>query len=96
MDINKILKERQKWFEWKNIKPIFKKLNILKKEIEKHNYIYKLNDFIEITGENIIGIEKMAKMLKPWRKGPFKINNLFIDMEWKSYIIWNPLNPHLN
>jgi tRNA (mo5U34)-methyltransferase len=34
--------------------------------------------------------------MKPWRKGPFKINDLFIDTEWRSYIKWNIIKPHLN
>ncbi len=96
MNINEILKERQKWFEWKNIKPIYEKLNKFKKNIENKNYSYELKDIITIKGEENSDIEKLAKMLKPWRKGPFKINELFIDSEWRSYIKWNSLKPHLN
>jgi len=92
--INKILKERQKWFEWKNIKPIKEELDTL--TVEKASY--KLGDVIEInTNPSLMPqIEKIAKMLKPWRKGPFKINDLFIDTEWRSYIKWNIIKPHLN
>ncbi len=96
MNINEILKERQKWFEWKNIKPIYEKLNKFKKNIKNKNYSYELKDIITIKGEENSDIEKLAKMLKPWRKGPFKINELFIDSEWRSYIKWNSLKPHLN
>ena len=94
MDINEILKERQKWFEWKNIKPIFKKVT----EFEVPSSKFEITDIIEInTNENLMPeIEKLAKMMKPWRKGPFKINNLFIDTEWRSYIKWNIIKPHLN
>lgn len=41
-------------------------------------------------------ILKIAKMLKPWRKGPFKIFDTFIDSEWKSFIKFNILKPHLD
>lgn len=41
-------------------------------------------------------ILKVAKMLKPWRKGPFEIFDTFIDSEWKSFIKFNILKPHLN
>ena len=34
--------------------------------------------------------------MMPWRKGPFKIFNTFIDSEWKSYIKYNFLEPFLN
>ncbi len=94
MNIAEILKERQKWFEWKNIKPIKEKLD----NFQVNSADYKLNDTIEITtNDNLTPqIKELALMLKPWRKGPFKINDLFIDSEWRSYIKWNSLKPHLN
>ncbi len=95
MNINEILKERQKWFEWKNIKPIVYKLKEFKSEKCKVKSV-KLSDIIEIETEEKPEIEEIAKMLKPWRKGPFKINDLFIDSEWRSYIKWNSIRPHLD
>ena len=95
MNIQEILKERQKWFEWKNIKPIYLALEEFKNKKLKTKNV-KLDDIIEIETEENLEIEKIAKMLKPWRKGPFKINELFIDSEWRSYIKWNSLKPHLN
>jgi len=94
-ELKKILNERQQWFEWKNIKPIFLKLKEFKNEKLKVKSV-KLNDIIEIESDKNPKIEELAKMLKPWRKGPFKINDLFIDSEWKSYIKFNSLKPHLN
>ncbi len=97
MNINEILKERQKWFEWKNIKPIYLKLKEFKNEKCKVENV-KSDDVIEIlTDEKLTPeIKDLAKMMKPWRKGPFKINDLFIDTEWRSYIKWNIIKPHLN
>lgn len=99
MDINAVLKERQKWFEWKNIKPIHLKLEKFKNENLKVKDI-KIDDVIEIlieeNQEKLNEIEEIAKMMKPWRKGPFKINDLFIDTEWRSYIKWNIIKPYLN
>jgi tRNA (mo5U34)-methyltransferase len=91
--IEKILNEREKWFEWKNIKPIKEAVDNL--EVKKATYT--LSDTISIkTPTPTQKITQIAKMLKPWRKGPFKINELFIDSEWRSYIKWNSLKPHLN
>ena len=92
--IDKILKEREKWFEWKNIKPIKQELDKLKIKDSS----YKIEDIIQISisKDKEPQIEKIAKMLKPWRKGPFKINELFIDSEWRSFIKWNIIKPHLN
>ena len=101
MNISEILKERQKWFEWKNIKPVFEKIKQWKKENSQLKIKnITLSDTIEIeldTDKEVFDqITEIAKMLKPWRKGPFKINNLFIDTEWRSFIKWNILKPHLN
>ncbi|HAA1523091.1 tRNA 5-methoxyuridine(34)/uridine 5-oxyacetic acid(34) synthase CmoB [Campylobacter sp. BCW_6876] len=38
----------------------------------------------------------IAKELKPWRKGPFQIDDLFIDTEWQSFIKFNILKPFMN
>ncbi|HDZ5084967.1 TPA: tRNA 5-methoxyuridine(34)/uridine 5-oxyacetic acid(34) synthase CmoB [Campylobacter jejuni] len=38
----------------------------------------------------------LAKELKPWRKGPFKIDDLFIDTEWQSFIKFNILKPFMS
>ena len=94
MNIEEILKERQKWFGWKNIKPIYEKIQ--KWKTENGEWEIKIGDIIEIKGEENPQIEEIARMLMPWRKGPFKINNLFIDTEWRSFIKWNSLKPHLN
>ena len=34
--------------------------------------------------------------LKPWRKGPFKINNTLIDSEWRSDLKWNRISKLVN
>jgi len=46
-ELRKILNKRKKWFEWKNIKPIFLKLKEFKNEKLKVKSV-KLNDIIEI------------------------------------------------
>ena len=92
MNINDILKERQKWFEWKNIKPIYEKV----KKFQAPDSKFQIGDVIEIECKENPKIGETAKALMPWRKGPFKINDLFIDTEWRSYIKWNIIKPHLN
>jgi len=39
---------------------------------------------------------ELAISLRSWRKGPFRIDELFIDAEWKSFIKYNLLLPYLN
>jgi len=99
MPLNKIRQERQKWLTWKNIAPIKEAIdNLPTLQVKK----YSLNDTIEIeleesfSKEYLAQIEEVAKLMLPWRKGPFKIDSLFIDTEWRSFIKYNLLEPHFN
>ena len=94
--LNKIREERAKWMEWKNIRP-------LRQAIDNLPFIETellLNDTIElkadVSNELLAQIEKVAQMMDPWRKGPFKLFDLFIDAEWKSYQKYNLLKPYFN
>ena len=39
-------------------------------------------------------LEVALKALKPWRKGPYQINNLLIDTEWHSDWKWQRIKNH--
>ena len=75
---------------YKNIYEMILNLKVKAKNVE-------LGDVIRLKYS---GDEKevlsIAKALKPWRKGPFELNSLFIDSEWQSFIKYNILQPHLN
>ena len=51
---------------------------------------------LQLQGTNDEIIKQIALDLRPWRKGPFKINELFIDAEWRSFVKFNALLPHFN
>jgi len=99
MDLDLVRKERRKWLGWKNIAPLVEALNSLKEP--KVSDIF-LDDTITILLEqsyleqNKDKITQIAKLMKPWRKGPFKIGELFINSEWQSFIKYNLLEPHFN
>lgn len=61
---------------------------------------FTLNEAVELrfvaNDELSSRIHSLALELKPWRKGPFKLNELFIDSEWRSFIKFNILAPHLD
>lgn len=40
-------------------------------------------------------IEDILKKLIPWRKGPFKIFNTYIDSEWRSDMKWDRVLPNI-
>ena len=98
MDLDTLRQERQKWLGWKNIKPYQEAIKNLK---DVDDVIIKLGDRVEVqipllSAEDEKQIKDTALLMKPWRKGPFEINNLFIDSEWQSQIKYNLLEPHFD
>ena len=75
---------------------ILMKINELEKAVKKG--VLSLNDSVELRCEREFDeqIRAIALNLKPWRKGPFRINELFIDSEWQSFVKFNLLKPHLS
>lgn len=68
--------------------------------LENIDTLAKFGDIVEIYTQNDIDFKeeifKTAIALKPWRKGPFKVFDTFIDSEWQSNIKFNILKPYLN
>ena len=93
MDINKIIDERKKWMTWKNIAP----LRLALDELNDVDCDVNLGNIVDISG-NIDNIKtyEVAKKLMPWRKGPFKVGDTFIDSEWKSDVKYNLLRKHFD
>lgn len=40
-------------------------------------------------------LEACLRALHPWRKGPYRIGDLYLDSEWRSDWKWDRLSPHL-
>ena len=98
IDLNKLRQEREKCIEWKNIKPRWEAIRGLPKI---NDVQIKIGDSIEIILNNLsLEDEKYiydtAKLIQPWRKGPFKISTTFIDSEWQSYIKYDLLKPYFD
>ena len=98
MDLNLLRQERQKWLTWKNILPYQEAIKNLP---HYENVEVSLGDSVAIniptlTQDQSIQIKETALLMKPWRKGPFQINDLFIDSEWQSQIKYNLLAPYFN
>ena len=98
MDLNALRIEREKWLTWKNILPYQEAI----KNLPSYDEVtISLSDKVEIEIPNLSiaqaeQIKQTAQLMKPWRKGPFQINDLFIDTEWQSQIKYNLLEPHFN
>lgn len=95
--LDSIRNERLGWLKHKNVAHIIDEINT----IDDIDTNITIDDIVAIEIPNITielkqKIEKIAVMLKPWRKGPFKIDDLFIDSEWQSFIKYNLLKPHFD
>ena len=79
-----------------NEKQILARIEALEKRVKKG--ALSLNESVDIACEREFDdeIRQIALVLKPWRKGPFRINGLFIDSEWQSFVKFNLLKPHLS
>lgn len=67
------------------------------KNLDNNNSKLILDDSVRLEIPNFTKeIEDIAIALKPWRKGPFHLNELFIDSEWRSFVKFNILKSHLS
>lgn len=89
MQENTLLKQAQNH-------PLYQKIQNLYHQIS--NSTIEINDSFDIFCDEKFNeeIKNIALELKPWRKGPFKINDLFIDTEWRSFIKFNILKEHMH
>ncbi|KAA6225694.1 tRNA 5-methoxyuridine(34)/uridine 5-oxyacetic acid(34) synthase CmoB [Campylobacter sp. LR286c] len=76
--------------------PLFKRIQALKECDLNAKFSLSKNVDIAINKDKDKEILDLAKELKPWRKGPFKIGDLFIDSEWQSFIKFDILRPYLD
>jgi len=98
VDLDRLRKEREKCIGWKNIKPYWKAVLGLP---PVQDVTIKLGNTIEIyppnlTDEDEANIYASAKLIWPWRKGPFQVSNTFIDSEWRSNIKYDLLRPYFD
>ena len=98
MDLDRLRQERQKWLSWKNIRPLREAIAALP-ELEADSIT--LGDSVEIDFKKIHPEEEeqifqTAQLMKPWRKGPFRVSQTTIDSEWRSDIKYNLLEPHFD
>lgn len=98
MNLDTLREERQKWLTWKNIVPYQEAIKKLKNyENVEVNFGDRVEIYIEdLSPQDATQIKETALLMKPWRKGPFQLNELFIDSEWQSQIKYNLLEPHFD
>lgn len=95
VDLEAIRLERQGWLKWKNIAPLIDEISKLP-HLETQ---VAIGDTVQVCFDSLdplqaTQIKNLAMMLKPWRKGPFAVGDLFIDAEWRSFVKYNLLENH--
>jgi len=93
MNLAQLREERKKWMTWKNIAPLREAVDDLE-EIETE---ITFGDVVKLSAAfDEDKISQTAKLLMPWRKGPFQIGDTFIDSEWQSQMKYNLLRPYFD
>lgn len=92
MNLQELRLERQKWLSWKNIAPLREALESL----EEGSWDVELGDAVTVSGSAPKNVEEVARLMMPWRKGPFKLFDTYIDSEWRSNVKYNLLRKHFN
>lgn len=99
MDLEQIKQDRLKALNFKDNKQRIELIEQLQTLDIKTTNI-QFNNEVSIKIENYDEykdiIKQTALSLKPWRKGPFRLDELFVDTEWRSFIKYNLLRPHFN
>lgn len=93
--LERIRLERAKWMQWKNIAPLRELVSLLPSIEAQCTY----GDTIRVSAQTpveLVPIERAARMMMPWRKGPFELFGLLIDTEWQSFMKYNLLRPHFD
>jgi len=98
MCLDSIRAERQKWLSWKNILPLQEAIANLPDIVPSRVVLDDVVslEFEGITAEQEQQLSDTAVLLKPWRKGPFRISETYIDSEWQSFIKYNLLEPYFD
>jgi tRNA (mo5U34)-methyltransferase len=95
MDLHAVRQERSKWMTWKNIAPLRDALN----QLPSIDATVDLGNTVSLKTDETVDLpelERIARLMMPWRKGPFDLFGLFIDTEWRSDLKYNFLRPHFN
>lgn len=84
----------------KTYAPLMREIDELAAKFKGRKFELKFDDVVEISA-NLTPAEceetlQTALNLRSWRKGPFKIDDIFIDSEWRSFVKFNLLAPHMD
>jgi tRNA (mo5U34)-methyltransferase len=83
-------------FKNPNIDRFYQALCNIKEDKSIINSVNFSHNEINIQTEKGLDNQSNLTELIPWRKGPFKLNNTYIDTEWQSHLKWDRFKPVMN
>ena len=102
MDLITLQKKKEACRVWKNVEPWHTKIQELSRLINIDDLSIDYGDWFsvgkkeDLTQEELELVRQTAKILIPWRKGPFNLFGIEIDSEWQSNIKYNLIRPHFD
>ena len=99
MDLEALRAQRRRWLGWKNIAPLIEAIDALPEPVvcdRSYGDVVTARLDPDYEARRGVEIEAVARRLMPWRKGPFRLGELFIDSEWQSQIKYNLLEPYVD
>ncbi len=102
MDLITLQKKKEACRTWKNVEPWHTKIQELSRLINIDDLSIDYGDWFsvgkkeDLTQEELELVRQTAKILIPWRKGPFNLFGIEIDSEWQSNIKYNLIRPHFD
>ncbi len=91
-DVELLIKERMKKKSHGNIQDWYEAINLLpkKNQLPANLKTSVINiPKLKLNHQEKASANKCLLNLIPWRKGPFDIDGIFIDSEWKSNVKWD-------
>ena len=84
----------------KTYAPLMREVEGLAAKFNGREFELKFDDIVEINA-NLNPAQRKETLqtalnLRSWRKGPFKIDDILIDSEWRSFVKFNLLAPHMD
>ena len=92
----KFAEQKQKELNGKAYRPLLERISKIPKYARKFALGDAINIRANLGSKERDEVFRLAMDLRSWRKGPFGIDDIFIDSEWKSFVKYNLLEPHLN
>lgn len=64
--------------------------------VDMSDGVIRIKSDTALSSEQTKDLKQHLQAFTPWRKGPFEVNGVFIDTEWRSDWKWQRVAPHIS